>query len=481
MQRFLHIWLVLLVYMAGCDGPKPNPNAAAPGENKTAAPLRVLVVDDPEMAAAIREQWSTRSTGQELVVDTAAADDLKTAQRLSADVLVFPTPMLGELAEGELIQPLTDRLSQSDKAEIQRSSLNPQDWFANVRQGEASWGRKLYAAPLGCPRLVLFYRRDLFEKLKLEPPATWDAYAAAVKALSDRDSLGDLAPAAGHPWHATLEPLGGDWAGITLLARAAASVQAEGQMYTLFNGDDVAARIAAEPYVRALDQLAEANSAGGNPSPALTPAEVWQAMLRGECGMALTWPAAAGRSVKEPAAPLACAELPGSGDAFSFKAGSWSKREGDGRAVLLASEGRLAAVTREARRSKEAFELVAWLSGSEATVAISAASEHTTFFAHSQSGQAAAWTGPLTAPVLQQYVEVVEKCGQRAAALPVLRLPGSDVYRTALADAVRERLAGKLSSADALATAAKAWDAETARRGVSQQKRAYQRSLGNDY
>ena len=76
-------------------------------------------------------------------------------------------------------------------------------------------------SPFGSPPLTLFYRRDLFEKLGLQPPESWAKYREAVTRLADRKALGDLAPAAGAQWQGTVEPWGPGWAGQVLLARAA--------------------------------------------------------------------------------------------------------------------------------------------------------------------------------------------------------------------------------------------------------------------
>ena len=316
----------------------------------------------------------TRSIDDELEVRTATSKELAEAKRFSADVVVFPARWMGELAERELIQPVPEAMLKdtSDAPAL----IKVDDLLPTVRQCDVSWGRKVYAVTLGSPQLVLLYRPDVFQRLNLHPPSTWSEYQSAVEKLADRAALGDLAPPAASPWHAALEPTAEGWAGVTLLARSAAAVRTEGQMFALFNIDDMSARIASPPFVQAARQMAEAAQSSGVQASGvpgekrLTPGEVREAFLRGECGMAITWPAASKEI--ESKTPIAFAELPGHAETFVFQSQAWTKKipDTDSRASLCAVSGRLAAVTREARRSRSAFQFLAWLSSGDTVRAV---------------------------------------------------------------------------------------------------------------
>ena len=94
----------------GC-GPAAPPSTGAPprpGDEKSV--LRVLVIDDDELASSIGEQWKVRATEEEIDVRAAASKDLAGAKRLSADVVVFPARWMGELAERDLIQPIPETM-----------------------------------------------------------------------------------------------------------------------------------------------------------------------------------------------------------------------------------------------------------------------------------------------------------------------------------------------------------------------------------
>lgn len=479
--------LVMAILLAGC-GPGASPRGAKTNEKQAAAPLviRVLVVDDQPLAAAVQEQWQVRASGDELQVRTANSADLKTAQRLSADVVVFPARRMGELVERELIQPLPDAPQQAPPAgeEPPPTALAAvHDLLPTVRQCDASWGRRAYAVALGSPQLVLLYRPDLFKSLELVPPTTWAEYQAVVERLSDRAALGELAPEEGKPWSAALEPASQGWAGTMLLARAASAVRSQGQLYTLFDIDKMEARIAAPPYVRAAQEMAKALQ---GVEARLSPEEVRRAFFAGECGMAITWPSAATTEGEElqSKTPVAFAELPGRSDWYKFQQEDWSPKnvDDDPRASLCAISGRLAAVTREARQSKSAFQFLTWLASDDVSRALSPASLHTTVCSNSQLSSVQQWLGSqVTGDAARQYADIVRSAFSRTTWMPVVRIPGSDAYHAALDEAVQAALSDPGQAEAALRSAAHKWDEITRQHDVSKQRRAYQRSLGNDF
>ncbi len=466
------------ILLVGCGGTPENSQGTGEGSNTERANIRLLVIDDSELAALIAEQWKTRSLDDDLEIHNATRAELAKAQRLSADVVLFPARWMGELAQRELIQPIPEDLlkDQEDTAAL----ITVDDLLPTIRQCDVSWGRKIYGVTLGSPQFVLFYRPDLFAELKLDPPATWQEYQTVAEKLADRAALGKFAPPENAPWHAALEPTAAEWGGEMLLARAAASVRTEGQMFSLFNLDDMKARIAAPPFVQAAEQMAAAAKTGDMKEP-LTPSEVRAAFLRGECGMAISWPVPAASAPSK--IPLAFAELPGSTQTYSFQSQSWVEKipDTDRRASLCAVAGHVAAVTREARRSRSAFQFLAWLSSGDTVRAVIPANRSAAPFTRSQLANASAWIGEAAPEAVNQYSEAVRESTDRAAWMPVIRMPGVDAYLEALDTAVSNVLADPTQAESALQTAAKRWDEITTRYDLTQHRRAYQRSLGNDY
>ena len=478
-------WLFVACCLSVGCGPSPTPSLPSVSSGKPTPALRVLVVDDPALADLIRDQWQVRATDEQLEVRTEQSSDLATANRLSADVVVFPARSMGELVERELIQPIADRVSLSGREADEASTQIPvEDLLPTVRQCDLSWGRKLYAVTLGSPQYVLLYRPDIFAKLKLGVPTNWRDYQSAVETLADREALGELAPAEGSPWHAALEPTADGWGGITLLARAAPAVRAEGQLYALFDIDNMSSRIASPPFVQAAKDLAAATQRSSGSERRLTPAEIRAAFFDGQCGMAITWPSAADAKEAESRVAVGYAELPGSDQYFSFKTNAWISKDKnvDQRTSLCCISGRLAAVTREARRSRSAFALLAWLGGEEASRVVGMRDTETTLFTRAQLNNPAPWLGEGTSSdAAAQYAQVAQASFSRTMWMPVARLPGVDAYHAALDAAVAKVMANPDDAQEALTAAAKRWDEITGQHDLARQRRAYQRSLGNDF
>src|SRR5688500_9608118 len=90
----------LLVFASGCgDGnSQPDEPAAPPFQGQV---VRLLVVDDPALTAAVRGlqgEWQARS-GAELKLEETSSNQLLKATELSADAVIYPSPLIGELAE----------------------------------------------------------------------------------------------------------------------------------------------------------------------------------------------------------------------------------------------------------------------------------------------------------------------------------------------------------------------------------------------
>src|SRR4051812_22918830 len=79
-------WLLAGCALSGC-GQSPAARPPSPANEK--ATIRVLVVDDDALASALKDQWQSRASDDELEVRTATTDQLAAAKRLSTDVVIF--------------------------------------------------------------------------------------------------------------------------------------------------------------------------------------------------------------------------------------------------------------------------------------------------------------------------------------------------------------------------------------------------------
>jgi multiple sugar transport system substrate-binding protein len=298
--------------------------------------------------------------------------------------------------------------------------------------------------------------------------------------LSDRGAAGDLTPAEGQAWLASLEPLADGWAGQLLLVRAAAYALHRDQVSPLFRFESMTPLIDQPPYRRALEELVTATKKSGITQLRATPQAAMAELRAGRCAMALTWPSSelAG-SMNQADSIIRFAMLPGASEAYRFATKSWEKRGDDDNihVPLLAMSGRMGAISATTAEPRRAESLVLWLAGSDVSQQISPHSSSTTLFRQSQLANSNRWTGGLPAEVSRQYAETLAQTLTLPRSFPGLTLPGRDRYLAALDMAVQHALDGR-PAGEALAEAAKKWREITAELDIDKQKRANSRSLG---
>jgi len=471
--RYVRPLLLLLVMMfVGCSGaetPAPVEDVEATDLNVT---VRMLVVDDPELAEVIDRQWQARAANK-LEVTQAKSEDIRGKRSLDADVVIYPAGMLGELAEFNLISPIPS--STLESAELARADL-----LKLARIEEVTWGEDVYAISFGSPQFCLLYRRDLFRQLNLKPPTTWAEYQQLAEVLSDRSALGDAAPPEGKPWRGTIEPLASGWAGQMMLARAAAYARDPSRYSALFDFSTLEPEIASEPFVRALKELAITN-AGSNEAELFTPATALQSFMSGESAMAICWPTAAMEPVESPpTAEFGMAPLPGSEQVFHARTGTWRSKEDRSlyRVPLLGVAGRYGSIVRGTRRARAAGKTLAILTSQEWSTDISTKSPAATLFRTSHLGQTEAWLPASLASAADDYVETIAENQHARVLLFSPRIPGRNEYLAALDEAVQAVLSEQEAPPAALAQVDKKWRAITEQYGSKEQRNAYKRSLG---
>lgn len=451
------------VTAAGCQWKDAPPPANKPGDDR---PLRVLVVDSPPLAERIERYWRSQSEAP-FELRSATSAEVADLPRLRADVVVYPSQMLGSLVTTDRIAAIRPKLLESE-------AFDRHDLLQHARLAEVQWGSQPFAVSLGAPPLVLYARHDLLEKSGIEP-TTWSDYQKLVEAAAES------VPEDGVP---VLEPLSAGWAGKTLLAHAASYVRHRDEYGGLFDMRSMEPRIATPPFVRALDELLSvAQVAGGEKQDLLleaTPATAREAIYNGRCALAWSWPTAAAK-VQAASTPLRILPLPGSNEYYNAALGQWQTRDGIVHVPVLGMAGHLASVTVEARRPTAAENFLGWLSNGDATLEIIPASPTSAPFRESQTRRPAAWCEAQLAPEgMNDYMEVVRRSHETSLTLLAPRIPGAGEYLAALDEAVRQAATGKATPQDALDQGAAAWEAITERRGRETQRQAYQRSLGLD-
>ena len=96
--------------------------------------------------------------------------------------------------------------------------------FELLRNQEAVWGNEVYGLPLGSPVFCCYYRADLLECCIASRPRLGKNMRSLARLLREEGAKpGGLK--SGGVKYGTVEPLARGWAGLVLLARAAAYCQ----------------------------------------------------------------------------------------------------------------------------------------------------------------------------------------------------------------------------------------------------------------
>lgn len=391
--------MLLLLAIGGACSPTDKEGSAvdatdpsAPDNARPARPLRVAVVDGPELGQAIEREWQA-SSQESIELQIVSAAQLS-AEPLHADVVIFPPAMLGQAVTARQIVPWPVAASPGEATSHSLAETPAYDWndvFPWLRRRELRWGKTLYGVSFGSPQLLLLYRQDLLSRWKLSPPETWAEYAQLVSKLAEHISQTpetDLR-------YATLEPLVDGWATRTLLARAAAYARHPNQYSTLFQFNTMRPLIDQPPFVRALQEMVTALADLPEETHNQSPDQLAESLVAGETVMAITWPSAARRSDvdAESGAIFAIRPLPGASEVYQVSNRSWQQRDGNEPQTVpvLGCSGMMGSIARRARSLENASHFLIWLTGTETSRRVSTECTQTTLFRQTQTTFPRAW------------------------------------------------------------------------------------------
>jgi hypothetical protein len=329
--------------------------------------LRVLVVNDPELVEGLnrlRGEWSERS-GSKLTASGTIWDALDKSKVLDADVLIFPSRYLGELCTRKWLRPVRPAVLESD-------DVKSADIFPLVRNEVIKWGGQTMALPLG-----------------LDP-----------QAITDKPSKSGA---------------------LALLRAAAPRAVTNDRVGVLFDVETMKPRITEQPFVDALNGLAQPNG---------TPADQANGTRQSE-------------------------QLP-----------------------ILGHNDLLIGVTTSSHNAATAFKLITWLALPE-TSGQFAHLDGGMLPVRISNASSPAWYGAdISADDRSRFAKHLSNQlnGQRFLVVP--RIPGIDEYLAALDDAAKAVTVDKLPADETLHKAAQRWEQITEARGRDAQRDAYQKHLG---
>lgn len=301
---------------------------------------------------------------------------------------------------------------------LKSEELRFEDFLPLVRDQEIVYGQRVMALPLGCPT-----------PLHLCP----DSGANAL--TTNRDDEIELA--------------------LAYLAWAAPHAVHRSRVATLFDSDTFQPRLTEPPFVRALESYV-AEDRGGEGRI------VWPRRREPLNGRFTPQVMPAAEEVYDPIAEQweAVAELPLNG---RF-------------ATLVASSGRLIAVTRSSRNAATAFRYATWLVGPENAREVSSASNHVANCRGSFARVGDAWRDSKSRELARQFSQSAAEALRMPRLLIAPRLPGAERYLRLLGNKVRDAIDGEPPE-DALREAASEWEAISQEIGREEQHQAYLRSV----
>ncbi len=144
MRYFVVLFIVgcLGIPWLGCDTKKPEP-VVERIDDSARPPLRVLFVGPQDISSSVARRWSGVSS-QELDCKTISIEVFLGLERLSADVVIFPSRLVAEAAERHWIRPIgskfLEELDAMESGSTPSFSAWPKHWKRNITYAKRVWG-----------------------------------------------------------------------------------------------------------------------------------------------------------------------------------------------------------------------------------------------------------------------------------------------------------------------------------------------------
>jgi len=152
-QKLAFLTLVACSFaLAGCGQSTPEPIAEAPASERP--PLKIWIVDAPELEKEISVRWQAASD-QALKIENFSMDGFAARESFNADVVIYPALMLGDLVQKQTISRLPPQAfvkRGADNTEQTPADAGTSLWPVRWRNS-ATYGGQVYGMPLGATNL----------------------------------------------------------------------------------------------------------------------------------------------------------------------------------------------------------------------------------------------------------------------------------------------------------------------------------------
>ena len=459
----------LLIVLTGCEKSDDRQSSKKLTTLTVAPPdtLNLLVIGDTEIGPKLVRQWKAHQDGELNIENQTQAEWVETGFPISegTDLIIYPTLMLGELAEAKKISKLEYAVWNSD--EIDKDS-----WLNHYRRTLTRYGNEPYAVPLGNPHFAMLYNRG---KLGLKQPGEDESKAGELSLPETWEQLEEALSARGEKLDLPLAP---GWAGHSFIGRVATNIRARGNFSFLFDRSTMEPLIEQKPFIEALEYLKRTAT---KRSSELSPQSVFELAANGKAAVAMCWPTKGVEFKMAQRDALAAGKVLGAKKIFDFRTATWKTRLADEEIYVdyLGFGGLIASRIAGTRHEDTATSFVKWVSEKRIILKTAAQSELTGPVRASHLGDLSGWTGE-TVPleVLDEYADVVRDLHERKLMVVFPRIPSSDRYYAAFDKGVRAALTGEKTPEAAMKEVAKQWNQITDSVGRQKQIIAMQRESG---
>jgi multiple sugar transport system substrate-binding protein len=195
--------------LAACGGSSGGKASAAPKKGDADAAAKLTFWSWTTNIDKVVAIWNTKNPTQHVTVSQPAQGDALVTKVVTAHRAGSPPDIIH--AEYQALPVL---ITSGVTADLTTLANSLKGAFTDGTWNLTSFGGKTYAIPQDVGPMMLYYREDLFTKMGLDVPTTWDDFAATAEKVRTKDSKRFLATfSSGDPgWFAGLsEQAGANW------------------------------------------------------------------------------------------------------------------------------------------------------------------------------------------------------------------------------------------------------------------------------
>jgi multiple sugar transport system substrate-binding protein len=414
------------------------------------------------------------------------------------DTLIIGAWWLGELVEGDFLQPLGPYLEDTKYPEWDLDAILPGP------RALMEYGGQLYTSGYDHDGQVFYYRRDLLNDPEHQaafeeengyalpvPPQTWEQAIAIARYFNGKDFDGDGEPESGVVLHLKV----GSQAMFHFMSFSAPYVIGpENEKLYWFNPEDMTPLITSPGHVAAINALVELAQYGPEAQFGWDLTEGWNYFLQGKAATIFTWgdlgalaqetPERGGQSLVQ--GMTASSQLPGTNEYYNPATGAAVTTEEPNIVGNTTGGSWAPALSKLAKAPEPTYYLMALLADTAKSIVYAGRG-----FDGVDPGRTFQFPPPAGTASIEQYVELGWDEQDAADYLtayfdtfgnpqqfPYLRIPGTFEYWLALDTNLSRAMIGEITPEEALQATADEWEDITDRFGRDLQLASYKASLG---